>query len=70
MQVMKWSLKIARVAGIDLKIHLTFLIFLIWIGFTYFAYGGFGAAISVVVVVAISSSPNNSKIRRMRLLTG
>ncbi len=53
MQVMKWSLKIARVAGIDLKIHLTFLIFLIWIGFTYFAYGGFGAAIEGVFFIVL-----------------
>jgi Zn-dependent protease len=37
---MSWSIRFARVAGIDLKIHLTFLLFLIWIGATYFAVGG------------------------------
>lgn len=41
---MSWSIKFARVAGIDLKIHLTFLIFLIWIGSTYFFAGGAAAA--------------------------
>jgi Zn-dependent protease len=41
---MSWSFKFARVAGIDLKIHLTFVLFLVWIGFTYFSYGGAAAA--------------------------
>jgi len=31
-----WSIKFARVGGIDLKIHMTFLMFLAWIGFTYY----------------------------------
>ncbi len=33
---MKWSLKIARIAGIDVRIHLTFLILLAWVGFSYY----------------------------------
>jgi Zn-dependent protease len=41
---MSWSIKFARVAGIDLKIHLTFLLFILWIGFTYFSIGGAVAA--------------------------
>ena len=41
---MSWSIKFARFAGIDLKIHLTFLLFLVWIGFTYFSMGGVAAA--------------------------
>jgi Zn-dependent protease len=41
---MSWSFKFARVAGIDLKIHFTFLLFLVWIGFTYFSIGGAAAA--------------------------
>ncbi|MBG0770747.1 MAG: site-2 protease family protein [Anaerolineaceae bacterium] len=28
---MKWSIKIGKIAGIDLKIHLTFLILLLWV---------------------------------------
>lgn len=41
---MSWSIKFARVAGIDLKIHFTFVLFLIWIGSTYFFIGGAAAA--------------------------
>src|SRR4051812_34814672 len=41
---MRWSIKLARFAGIDLKIHLTFLIFLVWIGYTYYSAGGRQAA--------------------------
>ena len=33
-----WSVKIARVAGTEIRLHITFLIFLAWIGFAY--YGG------------------------------
>ena len=32
---MKWSCKIARIAGIDVKIHSTFLLLITWIGFSY-----------------------------------
>ncbi len=32
---MKWSWKIARIAGIDVFIHSTFLILIAWIGFSY-----------------------------------
>jgi Zn-dependent protease/CBS domain-containing protein len=39
----KWSFQIARIAGIDLKIHVTFLLLLAWFGMAYYADGGFGA---------------------------
>ena len=42
---MKWSFQIARIAGIDLKIHATFLLLLAWFGVAYYADGGFGAMI-------------------------
>ncbi len=32
---MKWSWKVARIAGIDVFIHSTFLILIAWIGFSY-----------------------------------
>lgn len=32
---MKWSFKIAKIAGIDVKVHLTFFLLLIWIGYSY-----------------------------------
>jgi Zn-dependent protease/predicted transcriptional regulator len=41
---MRWSIRIARVAGIDVRIHITFLLFLAWIGFSYYSSGGREAA--------------------------
>ncbi|MGC9035705.1 MAG: site-2 protease family protein [Verrucomicrobiia bacterium] len=48
---MRWSIRIARVAGIDVKIHITFILFLLWIGFTYYTLGGAGAAVDGVIFV-------------------
>lgn len=46
---MRWSLRIARVAGIEVRLHVTFLLFLAWIGFSYYHLGGPGAAVRGVV---------------------
>jgi Zn-dependent protease/CBS domain-containing protein len=46
---MRWSIKIARVAGIEVRLHLTFLLFLAWIGFSYYQRGGAEAALDGVV---------------------
>jgi len=37
---MKWSWNIGRIAGIDLKIHLTFFFLLLWVGFSAMFSGG------------------------------
>lgn len=37
---MKWSFKIARIAGIDVRVHATFLILLAWVGFGEFTSSG------------------------------
>lgn len=37
---MKWSFSIARVAGIDVRIHLTFFLLLAWFGVDYYREGG------------------------------
>lgn len=50
---MRWSIKIARVAGIELKIHWTFVLFLMWVAFTYYAAGGKQAAIAGTVFVLL-----------------
>jgi Zn-dependent protease len=50
---MRWSIKLARIGGIELKIHLTFLIFLVWIGFTYYAVGGPALARQGVVFIVL-----------------
>src|SRR2546423_15261876 len=50
---MKWSIKFARIAGIDLKIHITFLIFLAWIGYTYYQQGGSRVALEGTLFVVL-----------------
>lgn len=46
---MRWSVKIARVLGIEVRLHITFLLFLAWIGFSYYQRGGPEAAWNGVV---------------------
>ncbi|MCS6851486.1 MAG: site-2 protease family protein [Gemmataceae bacterium] len=48
---MSWSIKIGRVAGTDVKIHVTFLLLLIWVAMVYYSEGGINAAIDGVVFV-------------------
>jgi len=50
---MGWSVKIARVAGTEIKIHITFLIFLLWMGFVYYQEGGPQAAIQGLVFILL-----------------
>jgi stage IV sporulation protein FB len=51
---MPWSITVARVAGSEIRIHLTFLILLAWIGFSeYLAGGGAAAVDGVVFIVAV-----------------
>lgn len=51
---MRWSLKIARFAGTEVRIHITFVLFLAWIGFSYYRAGGPTAAIEgVLFMVAL-----------------
>src|SRR5262245_27580375 len=49
--LMRWSLKIARIAGTEVIIHITFLLFLAWIGFSYYQVGGAAAAVPGVLFV-------------------
>src|ERR1700730_5459643 len=50
---MGWSVKIARVAGTEIKIHITFLVFLLWIGFVYYQVGGRETAIQGLVFILL-----------------
>ncbi|MGH9579144.1 MAG: site-2 protease family protein, partial [Terriglobales bacterium] len=50
---MRWSLRIARIAGIDMKIHVTFLLLLAWIGVTYYQQGGARAAVAGLVFILL-----------------
>jgi Zn-dependent protease len=51
---MQWSYPILRVAGTEIRIHLTFLLLLAWIGVAYWQDGGAAAAIEGVgFIVAV-----------------
>ncbi|MES2571945.1 MAG: site-2 protease family protein [Verrucomicrobiota bacterium] len=50
---MGWSFHIARVTGIEVRIHLTFLLFLAWIAFMYGRAGGLMAALEGVLFVSL-----------------
>jgi Zn-dependent protease/predicted transcriptional regulator len=49
---MLWSFSIGRIAGTELRIHLTFFLLLAWIGASAWAEGGLPAAVENVVFVA------------------
>jgi Zn-dependent protease/CBS domain-containing protein len=42
---MKWSWKLARIAGIDIYVHTTFLLIIGWVGFSYWTEQGTIAAV-------------------------
>lgn len=51
---MKWSLRIARLAGIDLRVHLTFFILLAWVAWASFvAEGTVDAALQGIAFVLL-----------------
>ena len=50
---MSWSWKLARLAGIDVHVHATFLMLLAWIGVMHWRQGGMAAAtVGVLLIVA------------------
>src|ERR1700720_3971390 len=50
---MSWSLPIFRIAGIQLRIHVTFLLLIGWLAFGFYGEGGTAAAISGVVLLLL-----------------
>lgn len=50
---MGWSIRIARIAGIDVKVHVTFVLFLVWIGVAYYRQGGPAAARQGVLFILL-----------------
>src|SRR5213082_4182906 len=50
---MSWSLPIIRIAGIQLRIHITFLLLIAWLGLGYYAQGGSAAAVSGILVIVL-----------------
>src|SRR5688572_9920398 len=49
---MGWSITIVRIAGTQIKIHLTFLLFLVWIGFLHYQTGGREAAAAGLLFIS------------------
>src|SRR2546428_5664584 len=50
---MSWSLPIIRIAGIQLRIHITFLLLIGWLAFGYYAEGGSAAALGRVIFILL-----------------
>jgi len=48
---MSWSIKLGRVAGIEVRVHLTFLLLLAWIALAYYWQGGRAAAVEGVTFI-------------------
>ena len=50
---MRWSFRVARIGGIEIKIHVTFFLLLAWIGWGYHRSGGLPATIDGVLFVIL-----------------
>src|SRR5213075_75838 len=50
---MKWSFKIAKILGIDVRIHVTFFLLLAFIGFGDYQTGGTPAALGAVFFICL-----------------
>lgn len=52
-RLMNWSFRIARVFGIELRVHATFLLLLLWIGSSQAIHGGLANALGGVLIVLL-----------------
>ena len=50
-QIMSWSIKLGQIFGIDIKMHLTFLLILFWGALNY--GGSAGPLYGVIVTIAL-----------------
>ena len=50
---MSWSFRIARIAGIDVRIHFTFLLLLVFFGWLYARQGGTAAVVQGLALILI-----------------
>lgn len=48
---MKWSFRIAKIAGTEVRIHGTFILLLLWVGVSFLIFGGIKAALVSVVFI-------------------
>ena len=49
----KWSFQLARIAGIDVRVHVTFFLLLAWFGFIYYSDGGWTAMVSGLFFIVL-----------------
>ena len=50
---MRWSITLGRVAGTEVKIHITFILFLVWIAFSAWSRGGAAAAVDSTLFIVL-----------------
>jgi Zn-dependent protease/CBS domain-containing protein len=50
---MSWSIPVFRIAGVQLRIHITFLLLIGWVGFVAYAQGGWPAALAGILFILI-----------------
>src|SRR3982751_6507777 len=50
---MGWSIPIFRIAGIQLRIHITFVLLIAWIAFAYYTQGGSSAAVGGALFILL-----------------
>ena len=50
---MKWSFQLARIAGIDVRVHATFFLLLAWFGVIYYTDGGYPALINGLTFIIL-----------------
>src|SRR6478672_7465678 len=48
---MPWSITIARIAGSEIRIHVTFLLLLAWFGIGEYVQGGAAAAVDMIAFI-------------------
>ncbi|MEX2526146.1 MAG: site-2 protease family protein [Gemmatimonadota bacterium] len=50
---MRWSIRVARVGGTEVKVHITFLLLLAWLGLVYYFAGGVPAAVDGLLFILL-----------------
>src|SRR5437016_7399297 len=74
---MRWSWRIGRIAGIDLYVHMTFLILLGWVGLSYYlarhsardALSGIGFILALFGIVVLHELGHALTARRFGITT-
>jgi Zn-dependent protease/predicted transcriptional regulator len=46
---MRWSYRIATIAGTEIKVHVSFVLFIAWVAFSYYSVSGAAAALEITL---------------------